>query len=113
MKPIAGLRTFGRRNTFVAAWITVRGCKRIPCKVTYHSADAALLECEPPKWLPFRFNLQFETKEPARICEVRRICSDGVEVNFVEPEPVQKGQPTTIEIDQVEAWRGNPRPKER
>jgi hypothetical protein len=97
---------FGRRHAHQLAWIIVAGRKRIPCKVIFTSEEAALLECTPPTWLPFRFELQIQGQPTIRICETKRIVGWGVEVYFVDPEPAAQRSSASSDIFDVGAWSG-------
>lgn len=75
-------RQFGRRIKNVHGWIRVAGRPKIPCTVRNVSPKGALLELDPPSWLPFRFELQLEPDLDIIHCEIRHVLQHAIGVMF-------------------------------
>jgi hypothetical protein len=98
-------RQFGRRTTAIHGWLVIEGRPKIPCLVRNVSEGGALLECEVPAWLPFRFHLLIDCKGFSAWCEVRHSKESWIGVRFervdAAPIPIASWSP------QVEdAWAG-------
>lgn len=77
-------RQFGRRVETIQSWILIPGRPRISCRVRNYSPIGALLELEPPDWLPFRFALKIDGHAQSVPCEVRHRTPHGVGVRFAK-----------------------------
>jgi hypothetical protein len=75
-------RQFGRRIKNIQGWIRVIGRPKIPCTVRNISPKGALLELDPPSWLPFRFELQLEPELNIIQCEIRHVLPHAIGVLF-------------------------------
>lgn len=98
-------REFGRRNTCLHGWLAIEGRPKIACLVRNVSEGGALLECEVPKALPYRFHLIIDCKGFQAWCETRHQTDTWVGVRFVRfdrvEEPIAKWSP---ELE--DAWAG-------
>ena len=98
-------RQFGRRKTCLHGWLAIEGRPKIACLVRNVSEGGALLECEVPKVLPFRFSLEIDCKGFQAVCEPRHQTQTWVGVRFVRvdkiEEPIAKWSP---ELE--DAWAG-------
>jgi hypothetical protein len=83
-------RQFGRRTTCLHGWVMLEGRPRIPCLVRNVSEGGALLECEVPKMLPFRFSLVIDCKGFQAWCEVRHHTEHWMGVRFVRVDKVEE-----------------------
>ena len=98
-------REFGRRKTSLHGWVVVEGRPKIACLVRNVSEGGALLECQVPKALPFRFVLVIDSRGFQALCEVRHQTEAWMGVRFVNvdriAEPIAKWSP---ELE--DAWAG-------
>lgn len=81
-------RQFGRRQTCLHGWVIVEGRPRIACLVRNVSEGGALLECNAPKSMPFRFSLLIECKGFQAWCEIRHQTDNWIGVRFVRFDKV-------------------------
>ena len=104
-------RKFGRRNACATGWIRVRGRPRVLCKIRNTSQGGVFLECVPPAWLPFNFELVVEDTGELFLCEFRHQSSFGVGAAFCDPREVgtQVGAHATAALSDADAWEGNRR----
>lgn len=98
-------RQFGRRKTCLHAWISIEGRPRIACLVRNVSEGGALLECEVPKGLPFRFRLIIDCKGFEAWCEQRHGGETWIGVQFVRVEKVE-APISHWSIEMEDAWAG-------
>lgn len=96
-------RQFGRRTTFLHAWIKIPGRPTMPCIVRNLSVNGALLEFDVPDWMPYSFRLRIEASNFEVDCELRHKGDKGCGVMFVESKTATKGSP---EVFDIEAWTG-------
>ena len=80
--PTGNRRQFGRRQSNVHGWIKAPGRPAMPCVVRNLSEKGALLECEAPRLLPFRFELVMASSGVHYACEVRHCLDRAVGVTF-------------------------------
>lgn len=106
-QPTTERRQFGRRKTCLHGWVVVEGRPKIACLVRNVSEGGALLECEVPKGLPFRFSLVIDCKGFQALCEVRHQTDQWMGVRFVHldrvEEPIAQWSPAL-----EDAWAGKP-----
>lgn len=79
-------RRFSRRDTNYSGWILAHGRPRQLCVVENLSLGGALIRCENPGLLPFKFELVIETTNTRYLCEFRRCTADAVGVEFCDVE---------------------------
>jgi hypothetical protein len=98
-------RQFGRRTTCLHGWIQIEGRPRINCLVRNASEGGALLECQVPKIIPFRFGLVIDCKGFEATCEARHHTENWMGVRFVTvkkmEEPIERWSPVV-----EDAWAG-------
>jgi len=80
-------RRFGRRETYLHAWVSGPWLPEIACIVRNLSERGALLETEYACRLPNRFHLRFETIAFEAECEVRHRQDAAVGVYFLIDDP--------------------------
>ena len=78
-------RQFGRRQTYVHAFISSRGRPRVSCVMRDVSDGGALLEVHHPEWLPARFRVIVEASGFEAECEVAHRADTTVGVRFLAP----------------------------
>lgn len=104
-------RQFGRRQTYMHAWISVQGRPRLPCIVRDISLGGALLELDRPSWLPFNFQLTIESAKYATWCEVRHHSVSQVGVRFmsaVEQAALDRQRASdNRSLNDSDAWMGD------
>ncbi len=104
-QPFVERREFGRRKTCLHGWLAVEGRPKIACLVRNVSEGGALLECEVPKVLPFRFNLIVDCKGFQASCEARHKTETWVGVRFVRVDKIE--EPIALWSPELEdAWSG-------
>ena len=105
VQPMTERRQFGRRKTLLHGWVVVEGRPKMACLVRNVSEGGALLECDVPKGLPFRFSLVIDCKGFQAWCEVRHQTDQWMGVRFVRfdkvEEPITAWSPTL-----EDAWAG-------
>ena len=74
-------RQFGRRQTYLHAWVRIDGRPRIPCLVENISTSGALLTFDHDVGLPFGFRLVFAAGATIK-CEVKHSSARRVGVYF-------------------------------
>jgi len=89
-QPASDRRQFGRRNTCLHGWMSIEGRPRIACLVRNVSEGGALLECDVPKVMPYRFGLIIECKGFEAWCETRHQKERWIGVRFVRFERVEE-----------------------
>ena len=98
-------RQFGRRSTCLHGWLAIDGRPKIACLVRNVSDDGALLECDVPKIMPFRFSLIIECKGFQASCEARHQTEKWIGIRFVRFDRVE--QPIAQWSPELEdAWAG-------
>jgi hypothetical protein len=104
-------RQFGRRQTYMHAWISVQGRPRLPCIVRNISLGGALLELDRPSWLPFNFQLTIDSVKHVTWCEVRHHSANQVGVRFlsaVEQAALDRQRAADNRpVNDSDAWMGN------
>jgi len=105
-------RRFGRRQTYIRAWIKISGRPSVACIVRDLSEGGALIECEEETWLPYSFRVIAEDKSIDRVCEIRHQNGNRTGVEFMaQAEAYDMG--STYAIDDIAAWTGLDRPQPR
>lgn len=109
MSPKSEHRRFGRRTVRQLAWIVVPGRPRLSCAVTNFSRARAYLELEPPKWLPFRFEIVMDGADLSHMCEIRQTSRTGICVDIAECgiERCSRVLPPSA-ISDFDEWAGVP-----
>ncbi|MGE0699131.1 MAG: PilZ domain-containing protein [Hyphomicrobiaceae bacterium] len=99
----AELRRFGRRETNYSGWIRVPGMASQLCVVRNMSLGGALLECEYPHLLPFRFLLDIPSTSTTYECEARHRRTNGIGVEFrsITMADVKSTAVTTLSFEPV------------
>jgi hypothetical protein len=100
-------RQFGRRTTFLHAWIRIPGRPPLPCIVRNLSVKGALLELDVPDWLPYEFRLRIDASGFDVDCELRHKGKNGCGVMFVEHDGA-RDRPADRQVLESDAWTGTP-----
>lgn len=103
-------RQFGRRQTYLHAWISSPGRPRLPCIVRDISVGGALLELNLPPWLPYNFQLTIESTKFTSWCEVRHQSGTKMGVRFVDAAEIQANRGTSADFGSVtdgDSWMGD------
>ena len=97
-------RTFGRRQTNDHAIVRVPGRPAIRCVIKNISDGGALLEFDAPvSWLPFSFQLTWETGARREDCEIKHHNGNRVGVAFA----IRKAEETSrsfVKVDDLAPW---------
>ena len=97
-------RSFGRRQTNDHAIVRVPGRPAIRCVIKNVSEGGALLEFDAPvSWLPFSFQLAWETGARREDCEIKHHNGNRVGVAFA----IRKAEETSrsfVKVDDVAPW---------
>lgn len=95
-------RRFGRRETSFTGWIRLPGWSSRVCTVRNVSIGGALLECEHPMTLPFKFELHIPIVNTTYACEARHRSANTIGVEFVAAQP--NDAPSRKRPDHEENW---------
>lgn len=101
-------RQFGRRQTYIHAWVRVSGRPAISCIVRDLSQGGALLEFDEDVWLPYSFRVTSVDKQIDRVCEVRHETANRVGVEFVAHEQTFPAE-AVYSLEEAASWIGQDR----
>ena len=99
-------RQFGRRQTYLRAWISVPGRPKLPCIVQNLSVGGALLEIKAPTWLPF-VRVESVAKSAARATELGGRMVLAPSPDFLDGRVAVVADPTGATIGLLE-WTDRP-----
>lgn len=76
-------RAFGRRQTHEHAAVRIPGRPALRCTIKNISAGGALLDFGEKVFLPYSFQLYWETQRRTEVCEIKHTKGSFVGVQFV------------------------------
>jgi hypothetical protein len=85
--------------------VRVVGRPRIPCTVRNISPKGALLELEPPDWLPFSFELLLEPDLNIVRCEIRHVLPHAIGVMFCSDTEKRVASLPSV-LQDIDLWMG-------
>ena len=104
-------RTFGRRATHEHAIVRIPGRPALRCVIRNISDGGALLDFGDEVWLPYSFQLHWESSRRQEACEVRHSNGGRIGVLFVTHKAAVEGRETLTVNDVAPCIAENTNPK--